>query len=109
MYGNPLAQRLCCSSLWEPGPLLDVGWRTQVTCGGSKGHIPETQGFLALSFGDPLRQVVWPSAPSQSSKEPDSDLRPELAVGALEVYAVTAPDASVLREHMTWNQQTGLE
>lgn len=81
IYGNPLAQRLCCLSLWEPGPLLDVGWRTQVTCGGSKGHVPETQGFLVLSFGDPLRQVVWPSAPGQLSKEPDSGLRPELAGG----------------------------
>lgn len=48
---------------------------------GSKGRVPETQGFLVLSFGDPLRQVVWPSAAGQLSKEPDSGLRPELAGG----------------------------
>lgn len=48
---------------------------------GSKGRVPETQGFRVSSFGDPLRQVFWPSVPGQLSREPDSGLRPELAGG----------------------------
>lgn len=69
---------------------------------GSKGRVLETQGFPELSFGDPLKQVVWPSflLIGQPSKEPDSGLRPELALG-LSAYQVLAPDPSVLGEHMT--------
>lgn len=60
MYGNP--------RIWGCVVLTPVGVQTAPGGGlesasdvwGSKGRVLETQGFPVLSFGDPLRQIVWP-------------------------------------------------
>lgn len=78
---------------------------------GVKGACPGDPGIPRVELWRPTEAdclAYWFLLIGQPSKEPDSGLRPELALG-LSAYQVLAPDPSVLGEHMTSWLSLGME
>lgn len=102
MYGNPPTQGLHCPhACGSLDPPLGESHRPQVTRRGQRGVSWRRREIPVLRPTE-AGCLVWPSflLTGQPYKEPDSGLRPELAVG-LSAYQVLAPDPPVQGEHMT--------